>query len=162
MRVVLSYCAAHDPTIPGQVEDAGCSRFLSATTKVEKISANKRTLIDSGLPSINGRSMTIDFPAGALAEEIDVSITELQQQDIFGSQPGGFLGPILGSIVDLQPHGTEFSTCVTIELPYIYTDSYLNNALIALIRTLRWFLTPCTRTTAMVLVPQPRAFQVSA
>ena len=75
------------------------------------------TLIDSGLPSINGRSMTIDFPAGALAEEIDVSITELQQQDIFGSQPGGFLGPILGSIVDLQPHGTEFSTCVTIELP---------------------------------------------
>ena len=74
--------------------------------------------------------MSIDFPADALDEEIDVSITELQEHDIFGSQPGGYLGPILGSIVDLQPHGLEFSTCVTIELPYIYTDSYLNNALV--------------------------------
>ena len=75
--------------------------------------------------------MAIEFPAGALSEDTDVSIAELEDSDLSGSLPSSFAGTTtVGSIINLTPHGTVFNSCVTIEVPYTYTNSYLAGTLL--------------------------------
>ena len=131
MRTILEYCASHDPEVSGQVDDPGCRRFLNSKSKVQSILRDVKTRIDSDLPSIGGRSMAIEFPAGALSEDTDVSIAELEDSDLSGSLPSSFAGTTtVGSIINLTPHGTVFNSCVTIEVPYTYTNSYLAGTLL--------------------------------
>ena len=131
MRTILTYCASHNSTVLEQVSDPGCRRFLMSKHKVQTIRKGVKTRINSDLPSIRGRSMAIEFPAGALSNDTDVSIAELEESDLSGSLPSSFAGTTtVGSIINLTPHGTVFDSCVTIEVPYTYTYSYLGGTLL--------------------------------
>ena len=60
-----------------------------------------------------------------------MSIAELEDSDLSGSLPSSFAGTTtVGSIINLTPHGTVFNSCVTIEVPYTYTNSYLAGTLL--------------------------------
>ena len=125
MSVIVEYCKTNS-------EDPGCAKYRSKKIKLQKIRKFKRTKLQqsSDLPSKKGRYMSLDFPESSLQDDLDIVISELDNADITGTVPTEYRATAIGNIINLMPHGQVFDACVTLEVPYEYTGSHLNVALL--------------------------------
>lgn len=69
---------------------------------------------------VTSGGIAVEIPPGALAEDTDVSINEVDDPP---SAPTGFA--LVGPAVAFTPHGTEFQEPVTLTVPYTSTDTTL-------------------------------------
>ncbi|CAL6299169.1 unnamed protein product [Bathycoccus prasinos] len=127
MSVIVEYCASNSA-------DPGCAKYISKKIKLQKIEKFKRTKLQSSdMPSKKGLSMSLDFPASSLQDDVNIVISELDNTDVGGTIPPEYRSTAIGNIINLMPHGQIFDTCVTLEVPYEYTGSHLNLRMLTLL-----------------------------
>ena len=84
--------------------------------KLQKIEKFKRTKLQSSIClRKKGLSMSLDFPASSLQDDVNIVISNSIIQ-MWVERYHQNTVPAIGNIINLMPHGQIFDTCVTLSL----------------------------------------------